>query len=562
MKRVLCLMLSILLPLCGCVPAKRVARSYLRVDRGRSFSHGQTAFGDMVLSYPDPDEVMKALGQALSQIGSASDARAYVNTYEKQLQAYNDLVSATSLAYVRYCQDVTDPQRAEEYGRLNGSLYVIQNRLARLEKALMDSWGYHRERGAAYADELDWLSRQNDEHLRTLRDREDALCRRYEQLDATYRLDYKGRTWSMAELMADEDLSLQSFLEAVELYQQGKNHAAGDLFVELISLRRQTVRDSGYPTYAASQYASFGREYSPEQAMAAAQVVKQVFVPLYVRLRERCENDLRYLSSATFREDQFVAAMEQAVERIVPGAGEAWRYMLAYGLYDSKPSERKLHSSFTTYIAAYQCPFLFTQWEDDASSAFTVIHEFGHFLSYYLNPEGTYYGSENLDLAETDAQGFELLMLGEYEALFGRYAAAARLCFLTNALYAILSGFMEDEFQQQAYELKGPTVEDLNELYGEVAKEYGFDRLFGYEGLEWTEIGHTFQFPFYYVSYGVSMLGAMALAQRGSKAYGRVLRRKAGTSFTEAIGQDVLTEDAIRSLAAWVESTADAWLEE
>ncbi len=554
--------MSLLLMFCGCSPAKLVVRSYLRTDDGSGLCHGQIAFSDMVLTYPDPQEMLQDLDKALKSIGTAKDAKDFVTVYEEQLSNYTRLVSAASLAYVRYCQDITDGHRSEEYAKLNSALYSIQHRLARLEKELMDRWGYHRERGAAYVDSLDRLSRQNEGSMQALRDREDALCRRYEQLDAEFRLTYRGRSWTMAELMADEDLSLQEFLEALDLFHAGKNQAAGQVFLELMTLRNKMAKEAGYPSYAASQYAAFGRSYAPEQALSAAQIIKQVFAPLYARLRERCENDLRYLSGAAFAEDQFVAAMGQVTEQVLPGAGETWRYMLAYGLYDSAPSEHKLHGSFTTYIAAYRCPFLFTQWKDDASSVFTVIHEFGHFLSYHLNPEGTYYGSEDLDLAETDAQGFELLMLREYDALFGRYASAARLCFLTNALYAILSGFMEDEFQQRAYQLKRPTVEGLNRLYGELAAEYGFDRLFGYEGREWTEIGHTFQFPFYYVSYGTSMLGAMSLVQGGSKAFGRVVRRKAGTTFPEAVGKDVLTEETIRSLAAWVERTAEGWLQE
>ena len=506
--------------------------------------------------------MQEVLDCALERIGFDHDPKEYVDIYESQARAYDELVSATSLAYVRYCQDISDKERAAEYGKLNSSLYPIQYRLARLEKELMDRWGYHQERGSAYAETLDRLRRQDASQIRMLRNREDDLCRRYEQLDSSYRLKFQGRTWSLAELMADEDLSLQSFLGALELYQEGKNQAAGSLFLELITLRKQMARDAGYSSYAVSQYASYGREYTPEQALNAARIVKQVFVPLYIRLRERCENDLRYLSGASFREDEFIGTMEQAVERAMPRAGDAWRYMLDYGLYDSSPSKKKLRGSFTTYLAAYRCPFLFTQWEDDASSIFTVIHEFGHFLSYYANPEGTYYGSESLDLAETDAQGFELLMLSEYDAIFGRYAAAARLCFLTNALYAILSGFMEDEFQQMAYQIKDPSIEDLNRLYGELSASYGFDRLFGYEGREWTEIAHTFQFPFYYVSYGVSMLGAMKLLQEGKKAYGRLLRRNADASFLTAVGKDVLTEDTIRSLAVWLENTADAWLQE
>ena len=561
MKRFLSLMLSLLLALNGCIPVKTVARSYLRAEQGRSARHGTTAFRDMALAYPNPEEVISALDRALDGIDSNEEPQACIAVYEAQLEAYSRLVSAASLAYVRYCQDVTAEHRAEEYGRLNSSLYPIQYRLASLEKALMDRYGYHRDRGAAYAESLDRISRQDALTMGSLRDREDELCRRYERLDAEYRLTYRGKEWSMDDLLSDESLTLQEFLEALELFQSGKNEAAGKLFLELMSLRNQMAADGGYASYAASQYAAFGREYTPEQALQAAQVVKHVFVPLYVRLREQCENDLRYLSGASFREDEFIATMAQAVEKAMPGAGEVWRYMLAYDLYDSQPSDRKLQGSFTTYLAAYRCPFLFTQWKDDASSVFTVIHEFGHFLSYYLNPEGTYYGSDNLDLAETDAQGFELLMLDEYDAIFGRYASAARLCFLTNALYAILSGFMEDEFQQRAYQQKNPTVESLNRLYGEVAASYGFDKLFGYDGTEWTEIGHTFQFPFYYVSYGVSMLGAMSLIRGGSRAYRRLIKREPDTAFMEIMGKDVLDEDTIRALAVWVETKADAWLQ-
>ena len=560
MKRVLSLLLSVLLLFSGCLPMNVVARAYLRAGGGTIARHGQTPFADMVLSYPDPDAVLAALDKAIGGLDRAGEQESIV-AYEEQLSAYNQLVSAASLAYVRYCQDVTDQARSAEYGRLNSALYPLQHRLAQLEKELMDSWGYHKERGLAYAQALDRITSQDGAAMDVLREREDELCRQYEGLDGTYRLTYGGKTWSMADLMTDDTLTLQQFLEALELYQRGKNQAAGEIFLELMAVRKGMARSGAHSSYVASQYQAFGRAYTPEEALEAAQTVKRVFVPLYIRLRERCENDLRYLSGASFREDEFLAAMEGAVEQAMRGAGEAWRYMLALGLYDSKPSEKKMRGSFTTYLAAYRCPFLFTQWTDDASSAFTVIHEFGHFLSYYLNPEGTYYAEEDLDLAETDAQGFELLMLSEYDAIFGRYAAAAQLCFFTNALYAILSGFMEDEFQQHAYALQDPSVEDLNRLYGQLAKEYGFDRLFGYEGMEWTEISHTFQFPFYYVSYGVSMLGAMALVQGGSRAYGRVVKRQAGTPFMEAIGQDVLTEEAVLSLAAWVETLADGLLD-
>ena len=58
------------------------------------------------------------------------------------------------------------------------------------------------------------------------------------------------------------------------------------------------------------------------------------------------------------------------------------------------------------------------------------------------------------------------------------------------------------------------------------------------------------------------MLGAMAMVRDGNRGYRRSLKRKAGASFTEVVGRDVLTEESIRALAAWIEGLADDLLQE
>ena len=113
MKRVLCLLLSLSM-LFGCDPAKPVARNYLRMDHGKSPIHGHTAYADMVLSYPDPDTVIRSIEEALKEAAVSTDQKECIAAYEAEVQAYNQLVSATSLAYVRYCQDTTDERRAAE----------------------------------------------------------------------------------------------------------------------------------------------------------------------------------------------------------------------------------------------------------------------------------------------------------------------------------------------------------------------------------------------------------------------------------------------------------------
>ena len=68
MKRVLCLLLSLLLLLFGCGPAEPVTRNYLRMNYARESVHGHTAFSDMVLSYPDPDAVIRSIDLGCSYV--------------------------------------------------------------------------------------------------------------------------------------------------------------------------------------------------------------------------------------------------------------------------------------------------------------------------------------------------------------------------------------------------------------------------------------------------------------------------------------------------------------
>ena len=77
MKRAISLLLTILLLLWACRPARQVTRGYLRADTRSDPRQGETAFSDMVLSYPDPAHVAAILDRALEEVSSSEDARAY-----------------------------------------------------------------------------------------------------------------------------------------------------------------------------------------------------------------------------------------------------------------------------------------------------------------------------------------------------------------------------------------------------------------------------------------------------------------------------------------------------
>ena len=88
------------------------------MDPAKDTLHGYTAYADMILTYPDPDTVIRCIDQALEGVSNSSNQKACIRAYEAQVQAYNQLVSATSLAYVRYCQNMTDEKAYSIYQKI------------------------------------------------------------------------------------------------------------------------------------------------------------------------------------------------------------------------------------------------------------------------------------------------------------------------------------------------------------------------------------------------------------------------------------------------------------
>lgn len=197
-----------------------------------------------------------------------------------------------------------------------------------------------------------------------------------------------------------------------------------------------------------------------------------------------------------------------------------------------------------------------------------MMHELGHFTNYYLNPNCGWSVSDPLDLAEIDSQGLEMLLVSYYGDLFGGYADAMREQKILDGLYSVISGCMEDEFQQEVYRNPGMTLEEMNELYLRLAGEYGFGELYDYVGTEWVAIPHTFQSPMYYISYAVSMIPALELyvllqedADAASEAYHAILRRPAYSelrTITQENGlHDPIAPATIRYLADRLRAALD-----
>ena len=472
--------------------------------------------------------------------------------------AYREMCTETSIAYVRYCFDVTNASRKQAYDAAavqldtwNGLLIDAELMLSE-DPAIADRYDKDLLTRLRHADSL------HDTALKPLLERERELVGAYETLAASFTVSDGSRDWTKEEILTDETLSYASFTELYDAYCLAFNEQAGELFTELIAIRNQIARSCGYPSYAEYGYAAYDRDYSTADTALLGERIRNTIVPLFTSMQTTYYEAWMRLTCGTFYRDVTAERVQLATARILAELNEPWTYMTEHGMYDLGSGKTRMQGSYTTYFASYGAPFLFISWDNSYSMPTTLLHEFGHYASYYFNGQETF-GNDSLDLAEVDSQGLEMLAPSQYDLIFGALADAAETVNLFNALYVIISGSMEDAFQQYAYHTENVTTEQLNREYDRLCECYGLKEL-GLSAYSWAEIPHTFQSPMYYISYCTGMLAASELYAEAVRdyeaavdAYRSILFRSAGASFratvTNAGLSDPFDRDSVNEIA-------------
>ena len=145
---------------------------------------------------------------------------------------------------------------------------------------------------------------------------------------------------------------------------------------------------------------------------------------------------------------------------------------------------------------------------------------------------------------------------------------ARKLNVIYSILDSIIQGCLQDEFQQEAYAAAKDhtlTVEELNRLAYRLYSEYGMNIMPGAEQLYgWVTIPHTFEVPFYYISYAASAVNALDILsisqadyQKAVDTYMSLTALPASVSYQDVLAQvglhNTFEPDTLQFIRAGVE---------
>ena len=531
-------------------------------------------FSDMHYTRPDLDKLSADVAAVEEALENGMKLKDVEELLDVCMDGYDEFSTMYSLANIYNCKDLRDEYYAAEYEWISTENSTVSQLFDEMYYACAGSalgaeleedyfWeGFCED----YADPDD--SYYNDESV-ALMQRESELISRYREIVADPVIEWKGEEVAFYELL--EELSDYSdvqgyydYLGALMTYYETYNEPLAEVYIDLMRVHEDMAKAMGFSTAEEMEFVfGFDRDYTPEDAAVFIDDVKTYLVPISIWAEER---GLSYnITYSPLGSEELYSALHGVAENIGHGCTEAFSFMDKYELCDYEPSVYKANTSFQTYLSMYDAPFVFLNPEGTTRDLVTFVHEFGHFTDSYTNFDA----AETIDLAEVYSQALEFLSLSHMDGLLpASDVNALRTGKMLDALDTFIQQASFADFESKAHAI-GPdelTAEKLNELALQATKDFGYCP----EGFEefmqyfWMDITHLFEYPFYVISYPVSLDVAMqvyvletAEAGKGLDKYFEMMPRDYDTFMETVTGNGLQSPFAAGGLASIAQVIAD-----
>lgn len=512
-------------------------------------------FSQVEYQRPDGQSVVQLIGKAQQQAQDDLLPLGLLHSLRKIGDATEDYYSMMTIAQIRNYADVNDTFYSAEMEYLDTWDTRIQSEYNQLFKMIQQSRFQSMTReiyGSSGAEDMQMSAQSSSKEILSLQEQE-------KKLEAQYYYEYAQATVTTPEgEVLFSSLEPQGQTAYYSQFIDRYNQTLGTLYLELVSLRDQMAQLLGYDSYTEVADLNMHRSsYTREQIQQFRELLKQTLVPVYggylKDFYRRAENQTSagyvYLMgqpSPTPQGDwkDTLERFSQVFSKMALETGECYEYLLSHGFIDAQPSQTKANVTFSTLIYSLNTPFLFANMDGSENDVYSISHEFGHcFAIWEQLKRGSRSEGRSMDVCEIHSQAMQMMTLPYYEAFYGEDADVARRYDVFTIVSGILTAALNDEFQEQIYRQPQMTVEQLNELYLELALEYGLVVESPYSDLEtfskgWFTTNQYFDTPFYAIDYSLSGCVALEFLQRSMEdsqgaldTYLVLVRQDAGYDF-------------------------------
>ncbi len=431
----------------------------------------------------------------------------------------------------------------------------------------------------------------------------------YDKITGGMIADWDGEEKNLSQLsvfLKDKDRAVRERAWRMELeLWQGQRQNLNELYAEMLAFRRQLAANSGlesFRDYAFREYDRFA--YSPAECFIFHNAIEEVVVPAAHRIYERKKAQLEMESLRPWDvevdtseypplqpyadQNQLIQGSLNIFQVVDQELARHFATMAKENLLDLDTRAGKAMGGYCASLPYRKRPFIFMNGVGTHDDVQTMLHEAGHAFHVFETAELplTWQTNPPMEFAEVASTSMELLSAPYLTKEYGGFyspaeAARARIEYLEGVLLFLPYMAVVDAFQQWVYTHPDQAADSANcdESWNMLWARYMPD--IDYSGFEaervsgWHRKLHIFHAPFYYIEYGMAMIGALQIwrnaqedqaaavaAYRGALALGGTvalpeLFAAAGAEFRFDTAMLADLVDMVETTIAELESAAD-----
>lgn len=502
-------------------------------------------FKDIQYTRPDCEAFQKLAEDNAEKIKNAvsySEAKKIFLEFDKAESEFFDM---GNIAYIRHTIDTSDEFYDKENEFLNEKTPELMPSLLAFSNAVYDSRfkpDFVAEFGEQMFAEIELRRKSFSEKNIPLLQKEARLCNEYEKIIASADILFDGKHLNLYGIMSyfenpDRNVRHDAYKAYSKFYESNEENFER-IWDELIKVRTEMGKNLGFENYIPLGYMNQGRtDYDEKDVAAFREQVREELVPFCAKLYEAQAKrigvdkvkayDEAYLfndgNAVPVGDDDFL--IEQAREMyhdMSKETGEFVDFMLGHDLLDVKNKPKKASTGYMTGLNSIKAPFVFSCFNHTTGDVQVLTHEFGHAFAGYMamrnQPVSTYY-SESTDIAEIHSMSMEQFAYPYAEKFFGDKADKFRFSHLQEALTFVPFGVAVDEYQHIVYANPELTPKQRTAEWKKLEEKYmpwrEYDDIdFFARGGWWYHKIHIFLYPFYYINYTLTTMGAMEFKKK------------------------------------------------
>jgi oligoendopeptidase F len=486
-------------------------------------------------TWPDLEPLYEALATA-----SIDDPRAWLLEWSKLEEIIEE---AGTLSMIAYTCDTSDP--AKEAANLRWSSEIFPKAVemqVRLARRLVEV-GYTEPaletvlRG--FRTDIEIFREENVPLFSEL----ETLVAAYQKITGGLTVEWNGETKTVPQLqpfLKDRDRGVRekAFRVGARAYLDRRDEMAA-LFDQMYEKRQQVARNAGFSDFQAYAFRSKHRfDYTPDDCAAFHRAVESTVAPAVERLMEHrrqrlgvdsvrpWDTQVELEGARPLKPFSDVQGLVEPARRVFtsldPELGAQFNLMADEGLLDLESRPGKAPGGYCTKLSWRGMPFVFMNAVGVPDDVSTLVHEAGHSFHDFAMHRQPYVWQRNVshEAAELASMSMELLAAPYLELPTGYYppdeARTARMEHLEDVLVTLAHIASVDAFQAWIYTSgQGGDAAARDAAWLDIRTR--FERGVDWRGLEpervsrWYRQLHIFEYPFYYIEYGIAQLGALQL---------------------------------------------------